>query len=52
MSEVAGLGDCELEGIVQKLQNGGATRVLDNKGREVFVRVEFIDPVRQFDPYM
>ena len=46
MSEVAGFGECELERVVQKVQQGGAIRILNDDGSETIVRVEKIDPAR------
>lgn len=46
MTEVEGFWEIELEGVVQKLQKGGAIRVIDHKGKEVIVKVESIDPAR------
>jgi len=46
MTEVEGFWEIELEGVVQKLQKGGAIRVIDHDGKEVIVKVESIDPAR------
>ncbi len=47
MSEFAGFWETELERVVQKLQKGGAVRVIDHDGHEVIVKVETIDPGRE-----
>ena len=46
MSMVAGFWECELNRIVQKVQNGGAVRVMNDDGSETIVRVEKMDPAR------
>ncbi len=46
MSEVAGFWECELERVVQRMQQGGAVRVHNDDGSETIVRVKRIDPAR------
>ncbi|HLF55081.1 MAG TPA: hypothetical protein VI612_05175 [Candidatus Nanoarchaeia archaeon] len=46
MARVEGFWETELEGVVQRLRNGGAVRMVDHEGKEVIVRVETINPAR------
>ncbi len=46
MARVEGFWETELEGVVQRLRNGGAVRMIDHEGKEVIVRVESINPAR------
>ncbi len=46
MARVEGFWETELEGVVQRLRNGGAVRMIDHEGKEVIVRVETINPAR------
>ncbi len=49
MSEFAGLWDYELQSVVERMQQGGAVRLVNKAGSEVIVRVEKLDPAR-FEP--
>jgi len=46
MSEVEGFTDCELERVVQKMQQGGVARVINDDGSETLIRVKKIDEGR------
>ena len=46
MARVEGFWETELEGVVQRLRNGGAVRMVDHEGKEVIVRVETINTAR------
>ncbi len=46
MSEFAGLWSYELQSVVQRMQYGGAVRLVNHDGAEVIVRVAKIDPAR------
>ena len=45
MSLVAGLSDCELKRVVQKLRGGGSQKIWQ-EGEDVVVRVKTISPER------
>jgi len=46
MSEVEGFTDCELERVVQKMQQGGVARIINDDGSETLIRVKKIDEGR------
>ena len=46
MSELAGFWETELENVVQRMQKGGAVKIVNHKGNEVIIKVAKIDPAR------